>query len=405
MAAPSLRNREPVALVLAGGGARGAYEAGALSALLPELAAEEQPRIVVGTSVGAINAAYVAANAERSPRQLGVGAIEFWRGIDYGSVLRPLLSISEAARGLSYVREVLGSHAAHTVSLLDPSPLTRTLAELIAFERIHANVEAGHMDSAAVVATSGLTSLSVVFHDGGPAVPADPARGIVYTDTLLGESHVRASAAIPLLFPAVPLGVDHERRWYFDGGTRLNTPIKPALALGARRVIVIALNSLAGTVETKRERRPDAIDGATQLLQAVLVDPLINDVNTLATINEMLEDSTETKVRSHERRTGRQRVPYMLIAPEDPHEIGRVAADIYRDHYESPLATVRAPNLAALGRLVNAGRGASHGELLSYLFFAREFIERLIEMGRRDAYRWLHDSSHDDGHWQLGPLR
>jgi NTE family protein len=390
--------------VLAGGGARGAYEVGALSALLPELPVDEQPRIIIGTSVGAINAAYLAANAEKSPAQLAAGAVELWRGINYGRVLRPLLSLSEASRGLSYAREVLGSRAAHTTSLLDPSPLTSTLADLIAFEQIHANVDAGGIDAAAVVATSGLTNVSVVFHDGARTPPADRARGIVYARTNIEEGHVRASAAIPLFFPAVPVKGDRERRWYFDGGTRLNTPIKPALALGARRVIVIALNSLEDSAETRHERRPDALDGATQLIQAVLVDPLVNDVHTLATINEMLEDASEAKIRAHERRTGRRRVPYMLIAPEDPHEIGRVAAEVYRRHYKSPLATVRSPNLGALGHLLNAGRGASRGELLSYLFFAKEFIERLIEMGRRDAERWLRDPSHDDGRWQIGPL-
>jgi NTE family protein len=404
VAARSGRSREPVALVLAGGGARGAYEVGALSALLPQLRADERPRIIIGTSVGAINAAYLAANADKPPDQLAAGAVELWRGISYGRVLRPLLSLSEAARGLSYAREVLGSRAAHTTSLLDPGPLTSTLADLIAFEQIHANVEAGHIDSAAVVATSGLTNVSVVFHDGAPTPPTDRARGIVYTEAKIEEGHVRASAAIPLFFPAVPLSDDHEQRWYFDGGTRLNTPIKPALALGARRVIVIALNSLESSEETRHERRPDALDGATQLIQAVLVDPLVNDVHTLATINEMLADSSEAKVKAHERRTQRRRVPYMLIAPEDPHEIGRVAADVYRRHYKSPLAAVRSPNLGALGHLVNAGRGASRGELLSYLFFGKEFIEELIEMGRRDADRWLRDSSHDDEPWQLGPL-
>jgi NTE family protein len=399
------QNRDPVALVLAGGGARGAYEVGALSALLPELGAEEQARIVVGTSVGAINAAYLAANAEKPAAELATGALELWRGITYARVLKPLVSASEAARGLSYVREVLGSRGAHTQSLLDPSPLTSTLSDLIAFERIHSNVAAGHVDSAAVVATSGLTSMSVVFHDGARSPAADEGRGIVYSKTRLEEAHVRASAAIPLLFPAVALGKDDGRRWYFDGGTRLNTPIKPALALGARRLIVIALNSLASSVDTKRERRPDALDGATQLIQAVLVDPLINDVNTLATINDMLDDSSQAKIRGHERRTGRRRVPYMLIAPEDPREIGRVAAEVYREHYRSPLAFMRSPNVGWLGHLVNAARGASHGELLSYLFFANEFIERLIEMGRRDAKRWLEDTSHDHGRWQLGPLR
>jgi NTE family protein len=403
VATRSRRSREPVALVLAGGGARGAYEVGALSALWPELG-DDVPRTIVGTSVGAINTAYVAANAHRRPKQLVAGALQLWRGINYARVLRPLLSPSEAARGFSYAREVLGSRRASTTSLLDPSPLTATLGDLIAFEQIHANVEAGHIETAAVVATSGLTSRSVVFHDGGPSPATDQKRGIVYEATELQEGHVRASAAIPLLFPAVPLGEPDTRRWYFDGGTRLNTPIKPALALGARRLVVIALNSLASEQQTERERRPDALDGATQLIQAVLVDPLVNDVHTLATINEMLRDSSEAKSGAHERRTGRKRVPYMLIAPEDPHEIGRVAADIYRDHYKSPVGLVRSPNLGALGHLVNAGRGASHGELLSYLFFEREFIERLIEMGRRDALRWLNDTSHDDERWQLGPL-
>ncbi len=389
--------------MLAGGGARGAYEIGALSSLLPELDERERPQIIVGTSVGAINAAYLAANAHQSIEQLIDGGLELWRGITYGNVLKPLVSLSEATRAVSYAREVLGSRRAHTKSILDPTPLTSTLAELIDFERIHANVVAKHLRATAVVATSGRTSLSVVFHDGGSDPPADARRGISYVKTSLTEDHVRASAAIPLLFPAVPLDDGGGRRWYFDGGTRLNTPIKPALALGARRLIVIALNSLAPARNSRGGRQPDALDGATQLIQAVLVDPLVNDVHTLATINEMLADDSKEKIRRHEQRTHRRRVPYMLIAPKDPDEIGRVAADVYRRHYSSPLAVVRSPNLASLGHLVNAGSD-SHGELLSYLLFAEEFSERLIELGRRDATRWLESAGHDSGLWQLAPL-
>jgi NTE family protein len=136
----------------------------------------------------------------------------------------------------------------------------------------------------------------------------------------------------------------------------------------------------------------------------VLVDPLLNDVQMLATINELLADDAEAKVRSHERRTRRRRIPYMLIAPEDPHEIGRLAAEVYRRHYRSPLALLRSPNIATLGRVLNAGRGANRGELLSYLLFAEEFIERLVELGRRDATRWLR-GTHEQGRWQLGLLR
>gem|GEM_PF-6852476 len=66
---------------------------------------------------------------------------------------------------------------------------------------------------------------------------------------------------------------------------------------------------------------------------------------------------------------------------------------------------MRSPNVSGLGHLVNAGQGASHGELLSYLLFAEEFIERLIELGHRDAKRWLREKhDHDHGRWQLGRL-
>jgi len=389
--------------VLAGGGARGAYEIGVLSAVLPALDEGERPRIIIGTSVGAINAAYLAAHADESPDAIVQGAVELWQQINWGSVLRPLVSLGEGARLLSYTREVLGSRRAHTNSLLDPAPLSATLEELIAFERIHTNVQAGHLTSAAVVATSGRTSLSVVFHDGGRSPGIDTLRGISYVPTELDEAHVRASAAIPLVFPAVRVGSEGEERWYFDGGTRLNAPIKPALALGADRVIVIALNALRPTPELERDRRPDALDGATQLIQGILVDPLVNDVHTLATVNELLADGTPAKVKAHERRTGRRRIPYMLIAPEDPFEIGRIAREVFKTRYSSGAALVRSPNISAVGHLVNAAKDASHGELLSYLLFAEDFVERLIELGRRDAKRWLSET-HDDGRWQLGQM-
>jgi NTE family protein len=400
---PRAQSGAPVALVLAGGGARGAYEIGVLSVLLPALEPSERPQIIIGTSVGAINAAYLAANADESADDVAAGGLALWREISYRRVLEPLVSPAEGARLWSYAREVLGSRRANTASILDPSPLVSTLADLIAFERIHANVADGRLRSAAVVATSGRTSTSVVFHDGGASPPNDSVRGIDYVAAELREKHIRASAAIPLFFPAVAIDSGAGRHWYFDGGTRLNAPIKPALALGAERVIVVALNSLAPQRQLENEPRPDALDGATQLIQAVLVDPLVNDVHTLATVNELLMDSSETKTKAHEARTGRRRVPYMLIAPEDPLAIGRIATEVYEQRFSSPLGLVRSPSLAGLGRLLSASKHTSHGELLSYLLFAREFIERLIELGRRDASRWL-DEVHDDGRWQLGQL-
>jgi NTE family protein len=384
-----MAEREPVGLVLAGGGARGAYELGALAELLPVLAPEEQPRIVLGTSVGALNTAYFAATADEPLEQRLADGERLWREIRYEDVLEPLLSPSELLRGLAYAGEVLGIGRAAVPSLLDPAPLRRTLAERIPFGRIAANV-GRDLDVAAVVATSAATSLSVVFHQGGKSPPPDAERGITYVETELGEPHVLASAAIPVLFPAVEIERGPGAGWYFDGGTRLNAPIKPALALGARRLIVVALNSPARRdASAGAGRRPDALDGAGQLIQSVLVDPLVDDVRTLATVNQ---DAG---------RTGKAVIPYILVAPTEPDAIGRLAQAVFREHYEGLVDALRSRDLALIGRLVDADASPAHAELLSYVFFAPEFTGALIDMGRRDARAWI--DAHPGDLWQTGP--
>jgi hypothetical protein len=99
----------------------------------------------------------------------------------------------------------------------------------------------------------------------------------------------------------------------------------------------------------------------------------------------------------------RRRIPYIFIAPTDRLEIGRLAREVYDRHYGGVASLVRSPSVALLGRIVNARRGAVHGELLSYLLLAPEFIDDLIELGRRDGERWLR-ARHDDGLWQVGRL-
>jgi NTE family protein len=413
--------RPTVAVVLAGGGARGAYEMGALSALLPYLDARgERPRVIVGTSVGAINAAYLASTAQDPVAKVLDAGVRLWAEIGFDEVLRPLLSPAELARALGSVGEFLRVPGARLWSLLDSAPLAATLRGRLHVGRIHANVARRALHAAAVVATSARHGASVVFHDGGGRVAPDRDRAIDYVQTRLGLDHVRASAAIPGVFPAVKISRPATAAgWYFDGGTRLNTPIKPALALGADRVVVIALNSLrAASVRG----RPQALDGASELAQAVLVDPLVHDVQTLATINSILTHrdgdrgtaaaAPRTSGAGRERapraqapesgaRTGlHKRVPYIFIAPERPQEIGAIAARVYREHYAGLLDVASSPSLALLGRAFGAGDSPARGELFSYLFFAREFAEALMERGRADAERWL-SRRHDDGPWRL----
>ena len=388
--------RETVALVIAGGGARGAYEMGVLSALLPALEEDgRRPRIVIGTSVGALNAAFLASTLDLPAAEVVAEGRRIWGEIHYGQVLRGLGSFSGLRRLGAFVGETAGLPLRAT-SLLDPAPLAATVAQLVSFDRLRDNVAGGHVD-AAVVTTSAQTSRSVVFHTRRRSPARDDKRGIDYVRTQLTAEHVRASAAIPAVFPAVCVETpDSARGWYFDGGTRLNTPIKPAIKLGADRVAVIALNSIAAKGRRPHDLEPDLAEGASQLIQAVLVDPLVNDIQTLATDNREVERARRAGRRPRDRR----KLPYVFVAPRTVDAIGQLAADVFNAHYASPRALLRSRDMALLGRLVGGGKDAIHGELLSYLFFAPEFTRELLELGRRDGERWL-AQKHDSGIWRI----
>lgn len=388
-------------MVLAGGGARGAYEAGALSVLLPVLEARgERPGVVIGTSAGALNAGYLAANAHLSVSELIPAALGIWESMSWAEVVRPLISGASLLRVGSYLGEAIGVAGVRLESLLDPAPLRNTVRERIDFDQLERNVKAGELEVAGVVATSALTGRSVVFHRGLESPVRDSRRGIDYVATRIAEDHVLASAAIPLIFPAVHVQRPRKARgWYFDGGTRLNTPIKPALALGAERVVVIALNSLEpGPPQLAGEQRPDALQGAGQILLGLLEDQLAHDVQTLASMNSLMSARGSSKA-------DRQRqVPYIVVSPRARTTIGEIALRVVREHCTGPLSLVRSPDLALLARLVAADADPQHAELLSFLLFAPQFANALIELGQQDARRWL-DEQHDlDDVWQVGPL-
>src|SRR5580658_2004033 len=379
--------REQIALVLAGGGARGAYEAGALAVLAPALAEHGQtPSIIVGTSIVALNGSFLAARAHEPIEAAVAAALAMWRELGWCDALRPLASPSELGRLLLAGAMFAKLPGADVSGLLDPSPLRGTLERRVAFDQIARNVEDGALSAAAVVATAYASTRSVVFHHGGPEPSLNQLHAIDYAATPLAPEHVLASAAIPGAFPAVEVNRPSAvAGWYGDGGVRLNAPLMPALSLGAERVVVIGLNS--SVTHTHSSARPDALDGLAQLLQVALADQLAASGPSSAPGNQP-----------------HRKIPCIFIAPGDRLEIGRLAREIYKDRYAGPIGVLRDSNLALLGRFVNAERSAVHGELLSYLFLAREFIDKLIELGERDARQWL-ATRHDAGLWQVGRLR
>jgi NTE family protein len=186
---PDQGSGERVGLVLSGGGARGAYEAGVLSVLVPVLEARgERPRIIVGTSVGALNAAYLAAGAQRGWVSAVEAGCDVWRKLEYGQVLGPLLSTRELGRGLRYGLELVGVPVRGVSSVLDNAPLAETIERLVSFDQLAKNVRERVIDTAAVAATSYDTGRSVVFYDraaSGQPVEDDRVRAIDYAPTRL----------------------------------------------------------------------------------------------------------------------------------------------------------------------------------------------------------------------------
>ena len=403
-----------VGLVLGGGGARGAYASGVLSVLLPEL--KDQVRVIVGTSAGALISAYLVANWHRPVQQAIEDGLSFWRDLTFGDVCAPLMAVGGATRFMRYVGEFLPVRSMHGSSILHPEPLPRTLARLVDFDQLGENIREQRL-ALGVVAAPAYGNRSVVFHQGGiPRHREDPLRGIEYVATPeLGPEHILASSAIPALFPAVRVTTPEPATgWYYDGGSRLNTPIKPALWLGAKRVIVVALNSVAPSRTPSPEGQPDFYVGAAHLLHAALGDPLAQDIRTLANTNALIAaglTARNGRSRNHRPAPRQQQsdglaepiqpVPYIFIAPEDPLAIGEIARRIYRKHYGRPW-NAGARDLWLLGKILDARADAMHGELLSYLFFAGEFAEELIQLGQADAQRWIDE--HPAGLWQLDPL-
>lgn len=220
---PDVRVDTRTGVVLSGGGARGAYEAGAISILGPALQVrDERPTLFLGTSVGAINAAYMASSRHLSAEEQAEGLLDRWRQATKGNVIRPILSRQLPLTVLRYAGGLLSIPGVRVPSLLDPTPLAHSLERWMNWDDLHRNVVEGLVQAVAVVATAARTGRTVVFVQTGHELPANHSHAVRYFSTELANEHIRASAAIPILFPPVRVEVPAGARgWYVDGGTAM----------------------------------------------------------------------------------------------------------------------------------------------------------------------------------------
>jgi NTE family protein len=365
-----------LALTLTGGGARGAYQAGVLERLgqaLPEL----DLGIVTGVSAGAINAAFLA-NHRGSFGTASRELARLWATLATDDVLRsaPLDLARNVTRwgmqllsgGMDPLPKVRG--------LVDTAPLRELLTRILCdgegeLTGVRRNLEHGRLRALAVTTTSYATGQAITFAQHAPDQPVvswrRPYR--MGQSAVIGVDHVMASAAIPLLFPAVKI----DGSWHGDGSVRQTAPLSPALRLGAERVLVIS------TVRQPPDQpRPVAVDDPYPSLARILG----------VTLNSLLYGHTEFDAEQLRRITGLVRscpgqapdfrpVDLFLVRPSE--DLGRLAAD-----YEDKLPRALKYLTRGLGT-----RDENSTDLLSTLLFDGAFTERLIESGRRDADRQI----------------
>jgi len=395
------RARPRRALVFSGGGARGAYEAGVMRFLLDEL-----PRrtgrpvefdILCGTSVGAIHACYLAATAHESEGR-GQRLVDFWRAMQIEKVLpfsrRELFGLLRRALGLRRPSNRFRGGAApeRIYGMLDTRSLERMVVGAVPWRRIRSNVNAGRVQAVCLATTEIATGRVVCFLESRdrelPGWARDPS--VVPHLTHLRPLHALASAAIPLLFPAVRIA----NTYYADGGLRLNTPLAPALRLGADKVLVVALRPHARTAHaaTLARHRVDDFESPAflfgKILNSMLLDHLDTDLARMRVMNEVLRDGAdafgpEFLERLHtfgERGQVLRPVEDLVVRPSA--DLGAMAAEVLR---QIPGASLRSPFFRLAMRNLGPDRRSAESDLFSYLLFDGEFLEPLTDLGYRDA--------------------
>jgi NTE family protein len=380
----SSKPRRKVAVILSGGGARGAYEVGVLSYVLDAFArvrgAAPPIDILCGTSVGAVNACFLAAHMS-DPTIGARRMVDLWTDLHLETVLG--FGVRQA---LSLPQLLLGG-GNQGVGLFDVSPMAKLIEREIPWRAITRTLRHGHLSALSVSATEIATGRTVIFMQMGPdgSLPTTAPPRTIIRGAHIGPTHALASAAIPILFPPVRIGHD----LFMDGGVRQNTPIAPALRLGATHVLAIGLSREIRTIDTGDSVKPPGVAMVLgKVLNAFLLDHIQTDFEVLTRVNHMIEDGEAamgaeflSKLNGVAGRRGAlpyRRVETLVVRPSM--DLGRLAAA----HVKAGKLQRSSPIVRRILSLVDVGEEGD-ADLASYLLFDGAFTRKLIALGRADA--------------------
>jgi NTE family protein len=363
---------DSLALMLGGGGARGAYQAGVLRGIAQRFPHLTFP-ILSGISAGAVNTIHVAAHPgplEKCADDL----IDLWLALSpelvYDVRSGPLMW-----NGFQWLARLMsggfGRGREPMRGMVETNPLRKYLEQVIdrapdgTIPGIERNLDRGRLKAVALSATSYTTGQSVTWIEGRdidlwqrPNRRTEPAR--------LTVEHVMASSALPMLFPAVNVG----KEWYGDGGVRLTAPLSPALHMGATRIITISTKYQKSQVEaavpaTAGYPPPAQVLGT--LYNAVFLDLIDEDIMRLRKVNQLLLNTPP------EKRDKMRVVDIMVLRPSQ--DLGRMARNFE-------------PRLPPFFRYLTRGLGTqktASPDIISLILFQNDYLKALIDLGEKDA--------------------
>ena len=361
------------ALVLPGGGARGAFQVGVLLAIgdmLPH-GTSNPFAIMSGTSAGAINSVVLASRA----RHFRVAVSELERVWGHFRTRHVFKSDSWTMfkSSVHWLTAFItgGVLIGPPKSLLDNSPLRRLLGHNIRFPRVQDAIDKGYLDAIAVTAAGYTRPRSTSFFQAKPGTKEWTRTRRIGISRTLSLDHLMASIAVPLVFRPVSI----EGEYYGDGAMRQATPLSSAIHLGADRILVIGVRNEmpeATTVPDRPPPYPTIAHIAGYMLDTLFMDGLYSDLERMTRINQLIDTVRE------EHKTGVMRrmraIDTMIVVPS------RDLQEMALEHRKEMPVPVR-----ALLRGVGGSGGNSSGRLLSFLLFEQGYTQALIKLGYSDA--------------------